>query len=120
MAWTDLNRPPQHLGDAHGVIAIGLVDDRCDGAPRKAPHAVSKRLRVFPMGHGTEFAAKAAQGSIGEAGAKTAYIARGSPWENGFIGRLKVRSRETLSTRNRTSLGSPTSPSRFWPSSRKY
>ena len=35
--------------------------------------------------NGPEFVAKAVQEWIGAVGAKTAYIAPGSPWENGFI-----------------------------------
>ena len=35
--------------------------------------------------NGPEFVAKSVQDSIGAVGAKTAYIERGSPWENGFI-----------------------------------
>ena len=36
--------------------------------------------------NGAEFIAKAVQEWIAAVGAKTAYIAPGSPWENGFIG----------------------------------
>jgi len=35
--------------------------------------------------NGPEFVAKAVQDWIGAVGAKTAYIERGSPWENGLI-----------------------------------
>ena len=35
--------------------------------------------------NGPEFVAKAVQDWIGAVGAKTAYIERGGPWENGFI-----------------------------------
>lgn len=34
---------------------------------------------------GPEFVAKAVQGWIAAVGARTAYIERGSPWENGYI-----------------------------------
>jgi putative transposase len=37
--------------------------------------------------NGPEFVAKAVQEWIAVAGAKTAYIGRGSPWENGYIER---------------------------------
>src|SRR5688572_18501445 len=35
--------------------------------------------------NGPEFVAKAVQGWIAAVGAKTAYIAPGSPWENGYV-----------------------------------
>ena len=45
--------------------------------------------------NGPEFVAKAVQGWIGAVGAKTAYIAPGSPWENGFIESFNARLRGT-------------------------
>ena len=41
--------------------------------------------------NGPEFVAKAVQGWIAVAGAKTAYIAPGSPWENGFVASFNAR-----------------------------
>jgi transposase InsO family protein len=57
-------------------------------------------LRGIP-GHirsdnGAEFVAKAVQEWITAVGAKTAYIAPGSPWENGFIESFNVRIRDEL------------------------
>src|SRR5437588_509293 len=57
-------------------------------------------LRGIP-GHvrsdnGPEFVAKAVQDWIGAVGAKTAYIAPGSPWENGFIESFNARLRDEL------------------------
>src|SRR5215207_4645545 len=46
--------------------------------------------------NGPEFAAKAVQKWIGAVGAKTAYIAPGSPWENGFIESFNARLRDEL------------------------
>lgn len=46
--------------------------------------------------NGPEFIAKAVQDWIAAAGAKTAYIAPGSPWENGFIESFNVRLRDEL------------------------
>ena len=43
-----------------------------------------------------EFVAKAVQEWIGAAGAKTACIAPGSPWENGFIESFNARLRDEL------------------------
>ena len=55
-------------------------------------------LRGIP-GHirsdnGPEFIAKAVQGWIGAVGAKTAYIAPGSPWENGLLESFNAKLRD--------------------------
>ena len=46
--------------------------------------------------NGPEFVAKAVQDWIGALGAKTAYIERGSPWENGFVESFNARLRDEL------------------------
>jgi transposase InsO family protein len=46
--------------------------------------------------NGPEFVAKSVQAWIGAVGAKTAYIAPGSPWENGYIGSFNARLRDEL------------------------
>jgi transposase InsO family protein len=46
--------------------------------------------------NGAEFVAKAVQDWIHAVGAKTAYIAPGSPWENGFIESFNARLRDEL------------------------
>jgi transposase InsO family protein len=46
--------------------------------------------------NGPEFIAKALQDWIAAVGAKTAYIALGSPWENGFIESFNARLRDEL------------------------
>jgi transposase InsO family protein len=46
--------------------------------------------------NGPEFIAKAVQEWIAAVGAKTAYIAPGSPWENGFIESFNARLRDEL------------------------
>ena len=46
--------------------------------------------------NGPEFVAKAVQDWIAAVGAKTAYIAPGSPWENGFIESFNARLRDEL------------------------
>ncbi len=46
--------------------------------------------------NGAEFIAKAVQEWITAVGAKTAYIAPGSPWENGFIESFNARLRDEL------------------------
>jgi transposase InsO family protein len=57
-------------------------------------------LRGIP-GHirsdnGPEFVAEAVQKWIAAVGAKTAYIERGSPWENGYIESFNARLRDEL------------------------
>ena len=46
--------------------------------------------------NGPEFVAKAVQGWIAAVGAKTAYIAPGSPWENGYVESFNARLRDEL------------------------
>jgi Integrase core domain len=48
------------------------------------------------MCYGPEFVAKAVQDWIAAVGAKTAYIERGSPWENGYIESFNARLRDEL------------------------
>ena len=57
-------------------------------------------LRGIPVhirsDNGPEFVAKAVQEWIAAVGAKTAYIERGSPWENGYIESFNARLRDEL------------------------
>jgi putative transposase len=46
--------------------------------------------------NGPEFVAEAVQGWITAVGARTAYIAPGSPWENGFVESFNARLRDEL------------------------
>ena len=46
--------------------------------------------------NGPEFVAKAVQKWIAAVGAKTAYIERGSPWENGYVESFNARLRDEL------------------------
>ena len=46
--------------------------------------------------NGPEFVAKAVQKWIAAVGAKTAYIAPGSPWENGYVESFNARLRDEL------------------------
>ena len=46
--------------------------------------------------NGPEFVAKAVQAWITAVGARTAYIAPGSPWENGFVESFNARLRDEL------------------------
>lgn len=46
--------------------------------------------------HGPEFIAEAVQNWIATVGAKTAYIAPGSPWENGYVESFNARLRDEL------------------------
>ena len=45
---------------------------------------------------GPEFIAEAVKGWIGAVGAQTAYIERGSPWENGYVESFNGRLRDEL------------------------
>ena len=45
---------------------------------------------------GSEFIAEAVQSWIGAVGARTAYIERGSPWENGYVESFNGRLRDEL------------------------
>ena len=57
-------------------------------------------LRGIPVhirsDNGPEFIAKAVQSWIGAVGAQTAYIAPGSPWENGYVESFNARLRDEL------------------------
>jgi transposase InsO family protein len=46
--------------------------------------------------HRPEFVAEAVQAWITAVGAKTAYIERGSPWENGYVESFNARLRDEL------------------------
>ena len=54
------------------------------------------RRAVFLMCYGPEFVAKSAQAWITSVGAQTAYIAPGSPWENGYVESFNARLRDEL------------------------
>jgi hypothetical protein len=51
-------------------------------------HGIPAHIR---SDNGPEFVAKALQEWIAVVGAKTAYIERGSPWENGYYGPRRIR-----------------------------
>src|SRR5215212_5623074 len=53
-------------------------------------------LRLFPMCYGPEFVAEAVRDWITAVGAKTAYIAPGSPRENGYVESFDARLRDEL------------------------
>jgi transposase InsO family protein len=50
----------------------------------------------FLMCYGPEFIAEAVQMWIAAVGSKTAYIAAGSPWENGYVESFNARLRDEL------------------------
>src|SRR5262245_15765608 len=77
---------PRMSGDPCRPQAQG---DRCDRRSVRPVH---------PAGHSRppEFVAKAVQDWIAVVGAKTAYIERGSPWENGYIESFNARLRDEL------------------------
>jgi transposase InsO family protein len=57
---------------------------------------VSLQAEHIRSDNGAKFTAKAAQEWIAAVGAKTAYIAQGSPWENGLIESFNARLRDEL------------------------
>jgi transposase InsO family protein len=56
----------------------------------------ARRSRPHPLRQRPEFVARAVQDWIAAVGARTAYIERGSPWENGFIESFNARLRDEL------------------------
>ena len=63
--------------------------------------------------NGSEFIAQAVQDWIKAVGAKTAYIAPGSPWENGYVESFNARSEMSCSTaKSSTRSGKPRSSSK--------
>jgi transposase InsO family protein len=62
--------------------------------------------------NGPEFVAKAVQEWIAAVGAKTAYIERGSPWENGYIESFNARAMSCSTARSSTLCARPRSSSR--------
>jgi transposase InsO family protein len=70
-------------------------------------------LRFSRSDNGPEFLAKAVQEWIAVVGAKTAYIERGSPWENVYIESFNARLRRSCSTAKSFTLSArPKSSSR--------
>lgn len=67
---------------------------RCAQLRLRAPSASGSA--TFPMCYGSEFVAKTVQECIRAVGARTAYIAPGSPWENGFVESFNARLRDEL------------------------
>jgi len=51
---------------------------------------------LFPTCYGAEFIAKKVRAWIGAVGTKTAFIAPGSPWENGYCESFNARFRDEL------------------------
>ena len=66
-------------------------------SPRR-PRIVSRRgvPGHIRSDNGPEFVAKAVQEWVTAVGARTAYIAPGSPWENGFVESFNARLRDEL------------------------
>jgi len=69
--------------------------DRCDRRSVRAVHPAGHPAHIR-SDNGPEFVAKAVQEWIAAVGAKTAYIERGSPWENGYIESFNARLRDEL------------------------
>ncbi len=68
---------------------------RCARLNSAARHCLDRSAPLL-MCYGPEFVAKAVQAWITAVGAKTAYIAPGSPWENGYCESFNARLRDEL------------------------
>ena len=79
-------------GEASNWVAAKLRWD----LSMDAAEAAFVRAQLATSDNGPEFIAKALQNWIVAAGAKTAYIAPGSPWENGYIESFNARLRDEL------------------------
>ena len=58
--------------------------------------AITSPQPLFPTCYGTEFAATAVREWIAAAGARTACIEPGSPWENGYCESFNARFRDEM------------------------
>jgi putative transposase len=80
---------PSHPGQpkAQAVDVIDVLSDLfiLRGVPRH-----------IRSGNGPEFVAKAVRNWITAVGAKTAYIEKGSPWENGYCDSFNAKLRDEL------------------------
>ena len=75
---------------ARKLKAIDVIDVLSDLFSLRG---VPKHIR---SDNGSEFVAKSVQAWIAAVGAKTAYIAPGSPWENGYVESFNARLRDEL------------------------
>jgi hypothetical protein len=83
------------VDDLHGIMKCHVVylarfnnTDLLHLGPqggRGTPEEIVAKLRQIDADNGPEFVAKAVQEWTAVVGAKTAYIERGSPWENGLL-----------------------------------
>src|SRR5262252_9047338 len=80
------------LGDPCRPQAQG---DRCDRRSVRPFHPAGLPAHIR-SDNGPEFVGEAVQEWIAVVGAKTAYIERGSPWENGYIESFNARLRDEL------------------------
>jgi len=95
--------PNPHVGMGKFAQAATAAYPRMPGDPCR-PQAQSNRCDRRSIGplhragrpRSPEFVAEAVQAWITAVGAKTAYIERGSPWENGYIESFNARLRDEL------------------------
>ena len=79
----------QDRSDRHGAANLASVDVSDLFILRGVPGHIRSD-------NGPEFVAKAVQQWITAVGARTAYIAPGSPWENGYVESFNARLRDKL------------------------
>lgn len=68
----------------------------CCAILEAAQAAITFNSALFPTCYGAEFIAKKVRAWIGAVGTKTAFIAPGSPWENGYCESFNARFRDEL------------------------
>jgi putative transposase len=76
--------------------AMATGCDEFDAKPIEFESLLLTVRRHIRSDNGPEFVAKAVQEWITAVGAKTAYIAPGSPWENGYVESFNARLRDEL------------------------
>ena len=68
----------------------------CCAILEAAQAPITLNSALFPTCYGAEFTAKKVRAWIGAVGTKTAFIAPGSPWENGYCESFNARFRDEL------------------------
>jgi transposase InsO family protein len=93
VAPTDIRQRLAH--SVRQVLTAYTQSNRCDRRSIGPLHPAGVPGHVR-SDNGPEFVAEAVQAWITAVGAKTAYIERGSPWENGYVESFNARLRDEL------------------------
>src|SRR5262245_5338061 len=84
----------RQIGVSEGDL-LSVAPGVCRAEDRASCRGIPAYIR---FDNGPQFVAKAVQELIAVVSAKTAYIERGSPWENGYIESFNARLRASCST----------------------